>query len=74
MTLKTLTQKDVAGIETMGDYAGAATNKAAVQVLIDLIEPFATQTHRGHLDQMSPVARIQLLRELESLYDKVVNA
>lgn len=72
MTLNARSTVAVRGIATHGTYSG--TNKACIQSLIDLIEAEATQTHRGHLDQMSPVARIQLLAELEALYAAVENA
>lgn len=62
---------DMKGIEKAGDYATPGTDKLKVQALIDLIVPDATMTHRGHLDQMSPTARIQLLVELEALYTAV---
>lgn len=71
MTLNANSTVDVRGIATYGDYTGV--NKACVQSLIDLIEPFHTQDQRGHLDQISPQARIQLLAELEALYTAVDN-
>lgn len=58
---------DLKGIEVCGDYAGAATDQDRVQVLIDLLQQDATMTHRGHMDQMSPSARIQVLAELEAM-------
>lgn len=71
MTLSANTQKDAKGIAQVGDYATPVGDPAKVQALINLIEPFATMTQRGHLDQMSPVARIQLLVELEALFGAV---
>ena len=65
------TLEDVKGIESVLTLAG--TNKAKVQQLIDLIEPYASATQKGHLDMIAPPARIQLLVELEALYNSVVN-
>lgn len=62
---------DIVGLATYGTYSG--TNKAAIQSLIDLIEPESTQTQRGHLDQMSTAAHRQLLAELEALLAAVEN-
>lgn len=62
---------DMKGIAQVGDYATPVGDPAKVQALIDLITPDATMTHRGHLDQMSPAARIQLIVELEALFDAV---
>jgi len=72
MTLNAKSTVETRGIATYGDYSGV--NKACVQSLINLIEAEATQTMRGHLDQMSPVARIQLLAELQALYTAIDNA
>lgn len=58
---------DMNGIAQLGDYAGAANDQARVQVLIDLLAPEATMTQRGMLDQISPVARVQLFKELVAL-------
>lgn len=58
---------DQIGIAQIGNYAGAANDQARVQVLIDLIQPDATMTNRGHLDMMAPPAKIQLLKELIAL-------
>lgn len=64
---------DLVGVEVIGDYAGAANNKARVQLLIDLIQPDATMTQRGHLDMMAPPAKIQLLAELTELLAEIDN-
>lgn len=72
MTLRlTKTQKDVKGIAVIGNYAGAANDPARVQILIDLIEPESTMTHRGYADQISPQAKIFLLNELQALWSAV---
>lgn len=71
MTLNAKSTKDVKGIAVLANYAGAANDKARVQLLIDLLEPEATMTHRGHLDQISPVAKIHLLNELQALWTAV---
>lgn len=74
MTLPTRLTNDINGIATYGTYTG--TNKQCVQSLIDLIAPDdsgATLTQRGHLDEMSPAGRIQLLAELEALLAAVEN-
>lgn len=67
---------DINGIATYGTYSG--TNKACIQSLIDLIvgsaDSPATMTQRGHLDEMSPAGRVQLLAELEALLAAVEDA
>ncbi len=67
MALTTSQTNDMNGIKQFGDYATPVGDPAKVQALIDLLQPDATMTHRGHLDQMSPAARIQLFRELTGL-------
>lgn len=62
---------DINGIATYGTYTG--TNKAAIQSLIDLVAADATMTQRGHLDEISPAGRVQLLAELEALLAAVEN-
>lgn len=65
------------GIVAIGDYAGAADDAAAVQILIDLIPNVDTtstsgaQGGGGMLDQMSPAAAVQLRVELAALKDAV---
>lgn len=74
MTLRTENQaEDIVGIKVLGTYSG--TNKAAIQSLIDLvcIDSAPAQVARGHLDQISPAARIQLMAELEALLAAVEN-
>ena len=56
--------KDTEGLATYAAISGKVTGGAVIQALIDIIEPESTQTHRGHLDQMSTVAHRQLLAEL----------
>jgi len=63
----TKVQNDLKGLATYGNYTGAANDPARVQVLIDLVQAQGTMTQRGHLDQMSPSAWLQLLAELEAL-------
>lgn len=56
------------GISALGDYAGSLTAGAAIQKLIDLLEPDTTGiTVRNHLDEMSPAAQVQLLVELDAM-------
>lgn len=63
----------VTGIQTIGDYDGAADAAAAVQLLIDMIpDPDTTsssgaQAGGGFLDEMSPAAAVQLRAELIAL-------
>lgn len=69
------------GIKAIGDYAGAANDAAAVQILIDMIaDPDSTSTSGAQagngaagsmLDEMSPVAAAQLRVELLALKDAV---
>lgn len=69
------------GIVAMGDYAGAATDNAAIQLLIDMIPNVDTtstsgaQAGNGHaqsaLDLMNPVAAAQLRVELLALQDAI---
>lgn len=69
------------GIAAMGNYAGAANDAAAVQILIDMIpDPDSTSTSGAQagngnagsmLDEMSPVAAAQLRVELAALKDAV---
>lgn len=69
--LSTNMQNDVNGVEVINNYAGAANDKARVQLLIDTIAAPATMVHRGLLDQMSPSAQIGILKELQALYTAV---
>lgn len=72
-----MTIESLKGIAAIGKYAGAATDSAAVQILIDLIpDPDSTSTSGaqaggGNLDQMSPGAAAQLRVELIALKDAV---
>jgi hypothetical protein len=64
------------GMVKIGNYAGAANDSAAVQVLLDLIgSPDETRTNGrnagSNLDEMSPIARAQLRVELLALQDAV---
>lgn len=67
------------GISAIANYAGAATNQAAIQLLIDLIpDPDTTRTSGaqaggGFLDEMSPAAAVQLRVELVALKAAVEN-
>lgn len=63
--------EDLKGIKTYTDVSG--TNLAVIQSLADLIIPEATQIQRGHLDQISPAARIQLLAELNAVFGAIEN-
>ena len=72
-----MANESLKGIAAIGNYAGAATDAAAVQILIDLIpDPDSTSTSGaqaggGNLDQMSPGAAAQLRVELIALKDAV---
>lgn len=65
------------GIAAIGNYAGAANDAAAVDILIALIpDPDTTSTSGaqaggGNLDEMSPMAAAQLRVELAALRDAV---
>lgn len=65
------------GIAAIGAYSGAATDAAAVQILIDLIpnpdtaSSSGAQAGGGFLDEMSPAAAVQLRVELIALKDAV---
>ncbi len=63
------------GIATYTTTTG--TNKEVIQSLIDLVVGSATSpatmTQRGHLDEMSPAGRVQLLAELEAVLAAVEN-
>lgn len=66
----------VTGIVKIGNYAGAANDAAAVQILIDLLgDPDETKTSGraagSNLDEISPMARAQLRVELLALQDAV---
>jgi hypothetical protein len=67
MALTTGQTADLVGVAQVGDYATPVGDPAKVQALIDLIQPDATMTDRGHLDMMAPPAKIQLLKELVAL-------
>ena len=61
------------GIAAIGNYAGAANDGAAVQILIDRIPDSDTtktsgaQAGGGFLDEMSPAAAVALRVELTAL-------
>lgn len=65
------------GLQPIGDYANAATDSAAVDMLIALIpDPDAAHgtgavAGGGFLDEMSPAAAAQLLVELAALKDAI---
>lgn len=56
----------LAGHEVYGDY-DQATAGAAIDELIALLTPDSTSTIRGFLDEMSPAAQAQLIRELNAM-------
>lgn len=60
-------QADMKGVSQVGDYATPVGDPAKVQALINLVQGWSTMSQRGHLDQMSPSAQVQLLVELEAL-------
>lgn len=65
------------GIAAIKNYAGAANDAAAVQLLLDMIPDPDTlsssgaQAGGGFLDQMSPACAVQLRVELIALKDAV---
>lgn len=65
------------GIVKLGNYAGAASDSAAVDILLALIpNPDSTSSSgaiagRGLLDEMSPACAAQLRVELLALKDAV---
>ena len=65
------------GIVKLGNYAGAASDSAAVDILLDLIpDPDDTsssgaQAGGGLLDEMSPACCAQLRVELIALKDAI---
>lgn len=67
------------GLKVVGDYANAATDSAAVDMLIALIpNPDSTSTSGAQtsgagsmLDEMSPMAAAQLRVELAALKDAI---
>jgi hypothetical protein len=70
MALTTRQTNDLNGIDpilTAAQYAAAASDPARVQLLIDAIQPLATQANRGFYDMMPEVVRIQLLQDLTIL-------
>lgn len=65
---------ELAGTTAIGDYATPVTNEDKVQALLDIIEPEQAENfYRGLLDEMSPMARIQLIVELRSLLAEIDN-
>lgn len=65
--------EDIKGIKVHTTLTG--TNKEVLQSLADLILPEQmTAPNRGYLDQISPAARIQLIAELNAVYDAIENA
>lgn len=72
--LNTQLTAELGGTSVIGDYTTPATNKLKCQALLDLIEPEQAENfYRGLLDEMSPMARIQLIVELRALYTALVN-
>lgn len=66
--LNTQLTAELAGTAQIGDYATPATDALKVQAILDLIEPEQAENfYRGLLDEMSPMARIQLIVELRAL-------
>ena len=63
---------DILGITTYTNLA-AGTSKLIVKSLLDLVSLQGTMTQRGHLDQMSPQAHIQLVAELTAMYNFIAN-
>lgn len=63
---------DINGITTYTDLT-AGSSKLKILSLLNLISAQATLTQRGHLDQMSPAAHIQLVAELTALWNNVAN-
>lgn len=65
------------GLVALGDYAGAATDSAAVDILLALIaDPDSSsssgaQAGGGLLDEMSPACAAQLRVELLALKDAI---
>jgi hypothetical protein len=68
------------GLRAIGNYAGAANDSAAVDILLALIPnpdaphgdgAIARNQGGGHLDEMSPGAAAQLRVELIALKDAV---
>lgn len=60
------------GIVKIGDYSGAATAGAGIDILVALLgSPDETRTGPraagSNLDEMSPIARAQLVVELNAL-------
>lgn len=55
------------GLDSFVEQSGATTFGPAFSKLRELIEQEHTQEHRGHLDQISPAAHRQLIRELDYL-------
>jgi hypothetical protein len=68
------------GLRAIGNYAGAASDSAAVDILLNLIPnpdaphgtgAVARNQGGGHLDEMSPGAAAQLRVEILALRDAV---
>jgi hypothetical protein len=67
---------NLTGIKALGNYAGAANDAAAVDVLLNLLpdpdaNPPREKAGGGMLDQMSPACLSQLRVELIALKDAV---
>lgn len=73
MPLNSKLTAELQGLAVFTDYTGVVTNKTRVAKLRDLIAQEQTQLHRGHLDQISPVAQLQLIKELDYLESIIVN-
>lgn len=63
---------DINGIDPILTY-GEATSKLKIKSLLDLVSLQSTQVQRGHLDQMSPACRLQLIASLTALHTIVAN-
>lgn len=58
---------EMEGLDSFVEESGAVTFPTAFNKLIELVAQEHTQEHRGHLDQISPAAHRQLMRELTYL-------
>lgn len=63
---------DINGITTYVNL-GAGTSKLIVGSLLTIVSAQGTMTQRGHLDQMSPQAHIQLVAELTAMFNFIAN-
>lgn len=63
---------DINGIAVYVDLT-QATSKLKVLSLLNIVSAQGTLTQRGHLDEMSPAAHIQLVAELTALWNNLAN-